>query len=154
MIGLLACTGLRISEALALDVGAVNLAQGVILIRKSKYHHSRWVPLRPTALASLRRYDRRRRRLFPAAQHFSVSDRERPFAYYIFTDFRLRASPPALRKIQWSLVACAKEGHGLLPTVGRRRHVNSEVFRHRIVRNRHCFPTRQLANGRRVCVTV
>ncbi len=154
MIGLLACTGLRISEALALEVGAVDLAQGVILIRVSKYHHSRWVPLHPTALASLRRYDRRRRRLFPEAQYFFVSDRGRRLPSYIFTDFRLRASPPALRKIQWPLVACTKEGHGLLSTVGRRRHVNSEMLRLCIVRNRHRLPARQLANGRRVCVTV
>jgi len=78
---LLACTGLRISEALALEIGDVDLAQGILRIRESKYHHSRWVPLHPTALASLRRYDRRRRRLYPEAQHFFVSDRGRRFAY-------------------------------------------------------------------------
>lgn len=81
LLGLLACTGLRISEALALEVADVDLAQGHILVRESKYHHSRWVPLHPTALARLRRYDRRRRALFPKAQHFFVSDRGRRFAY-------------------------------------------------------------------------
>lgn len=81
LLGLLACTGLRISEALALEVADVDLAQGHILIRESKYHHSRWVPLHPTALVRLRRYDRRRRAIFPKAQHFFVSDRGQRFAY-------------------------------------------------------------------------
>lgn len=81
LLGLLACTGLRISEALALEVDDVDLEQGCLLVRESKYHHSRWVPLHSTALAPLRRYDRRRRRLFPGAQHFFVSDRGRHFAY-------------------------------------------------------------------------
>jgi len=89
LLGLLACTGLRISEALALEVGDVDLVQGQILIRESKYHHSRWVPLHPTALAPLRHYDRRRRRLFPKAQHFFVSDRGQQFAYTtVRTTFR------------------------------------------------------------------
>jgi integrase len=81
LLGLLACAGLRISEALALEVGDVDLARGCILVRESKYHHSRWVPLHPTALASLRHYDRRRRTIFPEARHFFVSDRGRRFAY-------------------------------------------------------------------------
>lgn len=81
LLGLLACTGLRISEALALEVRDVDLAHGHILIRESKYHHSRWVSLHSTALAPLRRYDRRRRTLFPQAQHFFVSDRGSRFAY-------------------------------------------------------------------------
>jgi integrase len=81
LLGLLACTGLRISEALALVVEDVDLLRGHILIRESKYHHSRWVPMHPTTLASLRRYDRRRRTLFPKAQHFFISDRGQRFAY-------------------------------------------------------------------------
>ena len=81
LLGLLACTGLRISEALALEVGNVDLEQGCLLVHESKYHHRRWVPLHSTALAPLRRYDRHRRRLFPGAQHFFVSDRGRRFAY-------------------------------------------------------------------------
>jgi integrase len=81
LLGLLACTGLRISEALALEVSDVDLKQGCILVRESKYHHSRWVPLHPTVLAPLRDYDRRRRRVFPNAIHFFVSGRGRRFAY-------------------------------------------------------------------------
>ena len=81
LFGLLGCTGLRISEALALQIGDVDLNQGHILIRESKYHHRRWVPLHPTALVALRRYDHRRRMIFPGAQHFFVSDRGRRFAY-------------------------------------------------------------------------
>jgi len=81
LVGLLACTGLRISEALALETRDVDLVQGCIHIRESKFHHRRLVPLHPTSLNRLRRYDRRRRTLFPGAQHFFISDRGRRFAY-------------------------------------------------------------------------
>lgn len=81
LLGLLACTGLRISEALALGAGDVDWTQNSILVRESKYHHSRWVPLHPTTLASLQRYERKRQNLFPNAQHFFVSDRGQRFAY-------------------------------------------------------------------------
>jgi integrase len=81
LLGLLACTGLRISEALALQVGDVDLVHGHILILESKYHHRRWVPLHSTTLDALRHYDRRRRTIFPGAQHFFVSDRGRRYAY-------------------------------------------------------------------------
>ncbi len=81
LLGLLACTGLRISEALAMGVDDVDWNRGLLLIRESKYQHSRWVPLHSTALAQLRFFDRRRRKLFPSAQHFFVSDRGRRFAY-------------------------------------------------------------------------
>ena len=81
LLGLLTCTGLRISEALALATGDVDLDRGVLTIRESKYHQSRLVPLHPTALKPLKRYAQRRQKLFPQAQHFIVSDRGRRFAY-------------------------------------------------------------------------
>ena len=81
LLGLLACSGLRISEALALEVGDVDLRQGLILVRESKYHHSRWVPLHSTTRTALQRYDHKRRALFPNARDFFVSDRGRRFAY-------------------------------------------------------------------------
>jgi integrase len=81
LIGLLACTGLRISEALALCTADVDWEQGLLVIRESKYHHTRLVPLHATTLAVLRGYARRRQTLFPEAQHFFVSERGRRFAY-------------------------------------------------------------------------
>jgi len=74
LLGLLACTGLRISEALALATRDVDLGEGVLTVRFSKFEHSRQVPLHPSALAPLHRYARRRADLFPQAQTFFVSD--------------------------------------------------------------------------------
>jgi integrase len=81
LLGLLACTGLRISEALALQIGDVDLANGILTVRETKYHQTRLVPLHPTVLPPLNFYARQRQKLFPCAQHFFVSDRGRRFAY-------------------------------------------------------------------------
>ena len=81
LLGLLACTGLRISEALALRVQDVDLVQGILTVRFSKWEHSRQVPLHPSALSPLRRYARRRTALFPQAQTFFVSNRGQRLPY-------------------------------------------------------------------------
>ena len=61
LLGLLASTGLRISEALSLECSDVS--DDGLLIRKSKYGKSRLVPLHETAQAALDRYlDARARR--------------------------------------------------------------------------------------------
>jgi integrase len=74
LLGLLACTGLRISEALQLTVADVDLQQGLLLVRESKFSQTRWVPLHPTALLPLRRYNRQRQSYFPLAERFLASD--------------------------------------------------------------------------------
>ncbi len=56
MFGLLACTGLRISEALALSCGDVDLDGGVITIRAGKRGLTRLVPLHASAAAALNAY--------------------------------------------------------------------------------------------------
>lgn len=81
LIGLLACTGLRISEALGLKIPEVDLQKGLLLVRDSKFHQTRWVPLHPTALAPLLAYSRRRQRRFPFADHFFASERGSALAY-------------------------------------------------------------------------
>lgn len=81
LIALLACTGLRISEALGLKTTEVDLQQGLLLVREGKFHQTRWVPLHPTALAPLKAYRRQRQRRFPLAEHFFVSERGTPLAY-------------------------------------------------------------------------
>jgi site-specific recombinase XerD len=81
VLGLLACTGLRISEALALTLQDVDLAQGVLTVRFSKFEHSRQVPLHASAVSPMRRYARRRAALFPQAEMFFVSDRGQRLRY-------------------------------------------------------------------------
>jgi integrase len=75
LIGLLACTGLRISEALGLKIAEVDLQKGLLLIRDSKFHQTRWVPLHRSALAPLKAYSRQRQRSFPFAERFFASER-------------------------------------------------------------------------------
>jgi integrase len=60
LLGLLACTGLRISEAVKLTCGQVDLEKGVLRIERTKFNKSRLVPMHPTALQALRRYARAR----------------------------------------------------------------------------------------------
>jgi integrase len=81
LIGLLACTGLRISEALSLKIPEVDLQQGLLLVRGRKFHQTRWVPLHPTALAPLKAYSRQRQRRFPFAERFFVSEWGTTLAY-------------------------------------------------------------------------
>ena len=75
LIGLLACTGLRISEAVHLRPSDVIWKDALLIVRASKLGKTRLVPLHPTALAPLRAYDCRRRKQFPLAQYFFVSVR-------------------------------------------------------------------------------
>ncbi len=63
LFALIACTGLRISEALALACGDVDLAGGMLTVRAGKRGRTRLVGLHPSAVSPLRDYatDRRRR---------------------------------------------------------------------------------------------
>lgn len=65
LLGLLLSTGLRISEAINLDVSDVDLDSGVLRIRGTKFRKSRLVPVHPTTLGELKKYDSLRRELVP-----------------------------------------------------------------------------------------
>ncbi len=58
LFGLVASTGLRIGEALALRNEDVDLRRGMLLIRKAKFGKSRQVPMHPSTVEALRRYRR------------------------------------------------------------------------------------------------
>jgi integrase len=64
LFGLIACTGLRISEALALSCGDVDVADGLLTVRAGKRGRTRLVPLHPSALAPLRDYAAERARRY------------------------------------------------------------------------------------------
>ena len=66
LIALLAVTGLRIGEALALDRGDVDLANGLLVVRDGKFGKSRALPLHPTTVSALAGYLAARERLCPA----------------------------------------------------------------------------------------
>jgi integrase len=54
--GLLSVTGMRVGEVLNLDLGDVDLDQGVLTIRNSKFGKSRLVPVHETTRIALQRY--------------------------------------------------------------------------------------------------
>ena len=53
LIGLLAATGMRISEAIKLDRTDIDWAEAVLLVRESKFNKSRYVPLHDSTLEAL-----------------------------------------------------------------------------------------------------
>lgn len=65
LIGLLAATGLRPSEAMGLNRSDVDLVSGILAIRESKFGKSRFVPMRESTRAALAHYTRCRDRLCP-----------------------------------------------------------------------------------------
>lgn len=56
LFGLIAATGLRLSEALHLRCGDVDLDQGVLTVRNTKFRKSRHVPVHATVAVALDRY--------------------------------------------------------------------------------------------------
>jgi integrase len=66
VIGLLAVTGLRTSEACGLDRTDVDLTEGVLTVRDTKFGKSRQVPLHASTVAALRAYAADRDRQHPA----------------------------------------------------------------------------------------
>jgi integrase/recombinase XerD len=77
LLGLLAVTGMRHGEALALDRGDVDLDAGVLTIRRSKCRKARLVPVHSTTCEQLERYARCRDRVHrtPRSDAFLVSER-------------------------------------------------------------------------------
>jgi integrase/recombinase XerD len=68
LVGLLASTGLRVSEAISLDRADVMARDGLLRVTRSKFGKSREVPLHPSAAAALEQYAQRRDELFPRPQ--------------------------------------------------------------------------------------
>lgn len=78
LIGLLAATGLRVSEALGLRFLDVT-ADGLV-IREAKFHKSRLVPLHSTTQAALERYLVERRRIIVDEDHLFLTTQLLPLS--------------------------------------------------------------------------
>jgi integrase/recombinase XerD len=62
LFALMACTGLRISEALALTCGDIDLDAGILTVRAGKRGRMRLIPLHPTAVPPMQDYATQRER--------------------------------------------------------------------------------------------
>lgn len=98
LFGLMASTGLRVSEAIHLLDADVDLKCGMLTIRQTKFAKSRQLPIHPSTAKALARYRRQRERHVPTAADTpfligsrgrrlgqSLSDRQ---AHRVFTALR------------------------------------------------------------------
>lgn len=82
LFGLLAATGLRVSEARRLGLGDVDLHNSILHVRATKCRKSRLVPLHPTTSAALRAYaEQRDRAVLSSRSAFLVGAQGQPLPY-------------------------------------------------------------------------
>ena len=77
LIGLLAVTGIRPGEVGALNLSDVDLKNGILVIRQTKFGKSRFVPIDDSTCSALSDYANRRNKLYARLQtnSFFVSER-------------------------------------------------------------------------------
>lgn len=77
VLGLLAVTGMRLSEAVGLERADVDLADGSLTIRHTKFGKTRWLPLHPSTQYVLGQYAGLRDHLWPRPHtpRFFLSER-------------------------------------------------------------------------------
>jgi integrase len=115
LFGLIAATGLRLSEALRLQCVDVDLDAGVLTVRRTKFAKSRLVPLHPTTVRALQQYLALRRRHLPTVQDgpFLASARGTALAkrtvHWVFDQLR--------KQLRWT----ARGGHAA-PRIHDLRH--------------------------------
>ena len=111
LFGLLAVTGLRVGEIVALDREDVDLQEGTLTVRQGKFDKSRLVPIHESTLRALCCYARMRERIYP-----------RPVTSGFFLDeFGNR---PSIWSVRWTFVKlCRQIGlRGLTDSHGPRLH--------------------------------
>jgi len=117
LFGLLSVTGMRVSEALMLNREDVDLEQGTLTIRRTKFGKSRFVPIHSSTRDVLKRYNELKVRVFPrlATPAFFVSERGTRI-----TEWNARYTFAKISQ-QIGLRAAAK-GHGRGPRIHDMRH--------------------------------
>jgi len=136
LIGLLTATGLRPGEALALDKSDVDLDNGILSIRQSKFGKSRFVPLAESTRAALVKY---------AKQRDTLCLRSRTGAFLV-SERGQRLDGCTARRT-FAKISCAA---GVRPETGTRRVGRGP----RLQDFRHCFATRKLIEWYRAGVDV
>jgi integrase len=124
--GLVAATGMRMSEGLALDRSDVDLDEGILTVRRTKFGKSRLVPLHASTRKALKSY---------AAQRDHILRRVETPGFFLSDDGR--------RITQWSTrynFARVSQRVGLRPPAGGHRHGHGP----RLHDLRHRFAVRTL----------
>lgn len=125
-ISLLACTGIRPSEAVRLRDEDFDPAAQTLTLRPVKYSRGRTIPLHPSTVRALKSYQRIRRGRFPLADQFFVGPFGRPFTIH----------------------AASRTFRGLARDIP----CNGARARPRLYDFRHTFATRQVAQWARQTV--
>jgi integrase len=86
LLGLIACTGLRLNEALRLGLSDIEFAHGTVRVPASKHSPQRVLPLHPSTLRALRRYRDARWRLHPIGGCFFLGRAGRPLKQSVVHD--------------------------------------------------------------------
>ncbi len=117
-LGLIAATGIRVSEAMKLQYGDVDLVGHYLTIRKTKFKKSRYVPIHATVAEALKRYLTIRDRYVnhDAEQAFFLSN---------------AGTPPSMPQIQWNFRYLRREV-GLIPR-SQYNAVRIHDFRHSFI---------------------
>ncbi len=125
LFGLIACTGLRVSEAVRLRIADVDLKVGMLTILRTKFAKSRQVSLHASATESLRRYRRLR-------DQFVEVTAETPF--FVGSRGRRRGQPLSTRQVD-RVFATLRTKLGWRNR-GAHQHVRVHDLRHSFVVNR------------------
>lgn len=131
LFGVLAVTGMRIGETLALDRNDVDLDDGVIIVVEGKFNRQRLIPLHPTAVDALRSY---------ATFRDQVSQKPTSTAFFISWRGGTRVGYPAVHGVFRQLTT----------TIGLR----TETVKPRIHDLRHSFAVRTLTEWHRAGIDV
>lgn len=126
LLGLLVATGLRPGEALALNRSDVDLENGVLSIRQTKFGKSRFVPVSDSTRAALQRYAKQR----------DVLDARHGTDAFLVSERGARLSGSAARRT----FAGISSAVGVRADTGTRRIGRGP----RLQDFRHCFATRKL----------
>ncbi|MFY9685040.1 MAG: tyrosine-type recombinase/integrase [Pseudolabrys sp.] len=102
LFGLIAASGLRVSEAVGLDDDDVDLGEGVITVRRGKNGKARFVPIAASTRNRLRHYRAERVRLLGARMgaFFRMDDGRRPTDCCARYNFALVSQEIGLRERQ------------------------------------------------------
>jgi integrase len=104
LLGLLTVSGLRIGEAIRFQIQDVDLNNGILTIRDTKFGTSRLVPIHPTRVKALRAYWNRRgawlRLENKSSSHFFMTRKGTPLSHHaIYVAFRCLFLDIGLRKV-------------------------------------------------------